>query len=129
MKKAKRVLIISLSVITLLAVLAMTFAYTANFSEGERSGKIMKISKKGVFFKTYEGELDVGGITSGKAGLGSTWEFSLEANDTELYKKISDAMHTAPRVKLYYQEKFFKFPWRGDTKYFVKRIEVLDNEP
>ena len=49
----------------LVAGVAGYYLYTANYSEGSRSGRLIKISKKGVLFKTWEGQLDVGGISGG----------------------------------------------------------------
>jgi hypothetical protein len=37
-----------------------TFLYYATYSEGVRSGELIKISSKGMIFKTYEGELSQG---------------------------------------------------------------------
>jgi hypothetical protein len=103
-------------------------AYNASFSEGSRTGKIMKLSKKGIVFKTYEGQLDVGGIQRSADGYaaGSVWEFSVEDNRTDVIQAIEKAMDENKRVKVHYEEKFFKFSWRGDTKNFATKIEVLN---
>ena len=31
------------------------------------------------------------------------------------------------RVKLHYDEKYLQLFWRGDTKYFVQEVEILDD--
>jgi hypothetical protein len=38
------------------------FMFFANYSEGVRSGVLMKISKKAYVFKTHEGQLNIGGF-------------------------------------------------------------------
>lgn len=37
------------------------------YSEGTRAGQLIKFSEKGVVFKTYEGELNMGGLGTGEA--------------------------------------------------------------
>ena len=54
--------------IALLVVLFVCFALFANYSAGIRAGVPVKFSKKGVLFKTYEGELNVGGLTNSAEG-------------------------------------------------------------
>ena len=35
------------------------------------------------------------------------------------------ALKTGERVTLHYSEKFFQFPWNGDTKYFINNVEFI----
>ncbi|MCR9140631.1 MAG: 6-phosphogluconate dehydrogenase [bacterium] len=102
------------------------FVYTANYSEGSRSGRLIKISKKGVIFKTWEGQLDVGGISGGgpTGEITSLWEFTVPANETGVLEKLD--RHSGKKVKIYYAEKYFQLFWRGDTKYFASRVEALE---
>lgn len=98
----------------------------ANFSEGYRTGVPIKVSKKGVLFKTWEGELNVGGLASSPEGaIPSTWEFSIMAKENEVRTNIEEAIDNGKRVKLYYREKYIALFWKGDTKYFVYRVEIL----
>lgn len=110
----------------LVTILAGWFLYAANYSEGTRSGRLIKISKKGVVFKTYEGQLDVGGISSSgpTGGLTSLWEFSVPAGDQELLDQLEQL--SGRKIKIHYEEKYYQFFWRGDTKYFATRAEPDD---
>lgn len=86
-------------------------------SEGSRTGTLFKISKKGVLFKTYEGQLHLAGsvmITSQ-----STWDFS--AKNAAVYEELQK--YEGKSVKCYYREKVDAFPWQGDTDYIVYRVE------
>lgn len=105
--------------------LASWFVYSANYSEGSRSGRLIKISKKGVIFKTWEGELDVGGISSGgpTGEITSLWEFTVPGESAELLDNLDQ--FSGRKIKIYYEEKYFQFFWRGDTKYFANRVEAL----
>ncbi len=103
------------------AVLVVLFALYGNFSGGERVGKIIKISKKGYVFKTWEGQLNTGEIQRG------LWEFSVKSSDKEVLEDLSNAMKSGNRVSLHYDEKYVKVPFLGETKNFITRVEVLED--
>jgi hypothetical protein len=114
----------ALIVIIGLAILA--FLLFSHKSEGYRVGVPMKISKKGVVFKTYEGEMNLGGLTSSAQGaIPTTWEYTVRHSADSVLAKIDNAIVRGERVKLYYREKFVTFPWWGDTKYFVFDVEPV----
>jgi hypothetical protein len=124
---------IAFLVLILLAILAVA-AYFAfgSYSEGFRAGTVIKLSNKGVAFKTYEGQLNLGMVLSeGNAGVTSTevsniWEFSVLKSDTAVLRQLEQAMLNGHRAKLHYEEKYMKLPWRGDTRYLVNGVESLD---
>ncbi len=120
MKKAKSILLKVVLVIVAFALIFAGFRYFANYSNGTRSGVVMKISKKGVAFKTLEGQLDVGTIND-------PWHFSvMESEDSELAQTLKEVERTGERVQLQYVEKYIQVPWRGDTKYFVTSVKRLE---
>lgn len=110
----------------LLLVLIGAFYYisTGYFSSGERAGTLSKLSERGYVFKTFEGVLNEGGY-SGETGTLQPryWDFS--AKEDSVVTKLRKALNTGERVTLHYQEKFVKFPWNGDTKYFVIDVVFL----
>ena len=110
--------IIGLSIATF--VLVVLFAIYGNVSEGERIGKIIKLSKKGYVIKTHEGQLNTGEIAEG------LWNFSVKKSDKDVLKDLSNAMKSGSRVSLYYDQKFVTIPFFGDTKYFITKVEVLE---
>lgn len=113
--------------IVVVAVASVLFMMYANYSTGVRAGVPTKFSRKGVIFKTYEGELNVGGVTNSPEGaIPTTWDFSVRRSDVEVQQKLERAMSESRRVKLHYDEKYVQLPWRGDTKYFVFQVDVLD---
>jgi len=113
-------------------IIALVGAYLlfGNYSVGTRSGILVKISHKGYVFKTYEGELNLGGynadgsISNYVAGI---WRFSVTPHDQQLVEALH-ALQGYP-VKLYYREKYFRLPWRGDTKYIVYQVEKVGEKP
>lgn len=94
------------------------------YSDGTRAGDLIKISRKGVVFKTYEGQLNLGGFQSDSSdGLsGNIWAFSV-TND-EIYQKLQQ--YEGKRVKLHYKQRYRSFAWQGKTEYFVDGVTPVD---
>jgi hypothetical protein len=109
-------------------VLVIGFVLFANYSSGVRAGVPVKFSKKGVIFKTYEGELNVGGLTNtGDGAIPTTWTYSVRRSEDEVREALESAMSNHKRVKLLYDEKYVQLFWRGDTKYFVREVQILED--
>lgn len=126
-QKAKRFLLTTLLVLLVLALGAGSFAYFGNYSTGTRAGVVMKLSEKGYVFKTHEGQLDVGGLEASKDGkMTSVFYFSVDEDQKQILEMLQEVSLRKERVTLHYDEKFFIFPWRGDTKYFVTKIDRLE---
>ncbi|MDZ7605960.1 MAG: hypothetical protein U5K79_10335 [Cyclobacteriaceae bacterium] len=125
MKFLKTLFIIAI----ILGGLVLSFLIFANYSSGFRAGVPTKISKKGVIFKTYEGTLNIGGLTNSPEGaIPTTWDFTVKSSADSVLQKINQAILQSKRVKLLYQEKYVKFVWFGDTKYYVYDVEILDGD-
>jgi hypothetical protein len=108
-------------------ILVIMFSLFANYSAGKRAGEIIKISKKGYVFKTYEGQLNTGGF--GEVGgdiTSSIWHFSVKRDNNEVLEALDSAIDYGYRVKLYYDEKYVKIFFLGDTKYFVTKVEFVN---
>ena len=115
-------------VILLLAIVVFLFLNLANYSSGFRAGVPTKMSKKGVIIKTYEGTMNIGGLTNTSEGtIPTTWDFTVRKSADSVVTKIDKAILEGHRVKLMYEEKYVKFFWLGDTKYFVFDVEVLED--
>ena len=115
MKKVFAIIIISI-----LALFSVwyAFVYFVTYSEGTRSGELIKFSNKGVVFKTWEGE-----ISQGISGA-QIFSFSVEDKNAQLIKKL-EALQ-GRYVKVGYKERYAKITWLGDTKYFI--TEVTEDE-
>lgn len=114
--------------IILLLILGVLYYLTAGYySTGERAGTISKLSERGYVFKTYEGMLNEGGY-SGETGTLTPRYFEFSCKTDSTIAKLQRGLKTGERVTLKYSEKFFQFPWNGDTKYFINDVEFL-NEP
>ena len=112
-------------IIILVLLLGILYYLTAGYySSGERAGTVSKLSERGYVFKTLEGVLNEGGY-SGETGTLTPryWDFSCKLDSVKT--KLQTAVKTGERVTLKYREKFFRFPWNGETKYFIIDVEFL----
>ena len=130
MKKVKRTFLYILIFVLVIGLGGGSFAVFGTYSSGSRAGVIVKYSTKGLFFKTNEGELNVGGISKGEAGdiMPTIWNFSVYRGDQDIDKAIQEAVLGGHRVRLHYEEKYFQFDWRGDTKYFITMVEKVPED-
>ncbi|MBI4451335.1 hypothetical protein HY642_05145 [Candidatus Woesearchaeota archaeon] len=100
------------------------------YSRGERVGVINKLSEKGAFWKTQEGELALEGIVSSGDGSGANiWQFSIDSQrrngekSEELVKQLQQYMREGTRVRIEYVEPVKTWPWRSETDYLVQKVE------
>ena len=98
------------------------FKYFYTYSEGYRAGLLQKFSNKGVFFKTYEGELILSSVasTSNVAIASEKFHFSVLKRDVNLKYDTLQGRN----VIVHYIEKKGAVPWRGDSRYLVDSIAV-----
>ena len=91
------------------------FLYYAHYSEGIRAGELVKFSKKGMFIKTWEGQISQGVSES------LQFEFSVEDNQDQVKHDLMNLQ--GKYLKLHYFERYKTLFWLGDSKYFVTKVE------
>ncbi|MBT1709501.1 hypothetical protein KK062_14765 [Fulvivirgaceae bacterium PWU5] len=123
-KKIFRIVLIAALVV---GVAVFSFYYWGTYEEGVMAGKILRVSEKGVMFKTYEGKinLETFGALRGASPIAESFDFSVEKGDQELIKQLQEVALSGERVNLYYIKRYARFSWRGDTPYFAVRVERL----
>ena len=104
-------LIKSIIVILLIVIGYFAFIYFVPYSEGVRAGELVKFSKKGVMFKTWEGEISQG------VSEAQIFKFSVEKGKSQVIEDLNK--YQGQFVKLSYVERYQSFFWLGDTKYFI----------
>ncbi|MCB0487296.1 MAG: hypothetical protein KDC99_02405 [Cyclobacteriaceae bacterium] len=121
MKIVKRILLIAL----ILGLAVLSFAYWGEYESGVMAGKVLRVTEKGILFKTHEGKisLDSFGALKGVSPVAETFDFSIESDQTEVLKNLQEVSLSGERVNLYFVKRYMRFPWRGDTKYFVTKVE------
>jgi hypothetical protein len=123
----RRVLTFGLASFVIVLAVGVWLSFFADYSEGFRVGQVIKLSHKGYVFKTWEGTLDQGYLApQADTGIATRiWDFSVDEADVGLRRDIDAAIAGNHRVKLYYREKLIQWSFRGDTKYFVHKIEPV----
>lgn len=124
----KKFLLPFLGIIIVFLIIFLVARYTYTYSEGNRAGRLIKFSKQGFMFKTYEGEMNLGGVsnaTNGSLMMNYMWDFSVTDEavaDTLLKLEGKD-------ISVHYKEKMAKLAWRGDTKYIVDKVVEVRSTP
>ncbi len=122
--KRKKRIVITL-VIAVLLFICYVFVSGFTYSDGTRTGVVVKVSKKGYLFKTYEGELNLGGFSQGDGTImqKNLWLFSIQKNNEDIYNQITQSQ--GKQVRLHYKEVYKHFFWQSETSYFIEKIEVV----
>jgi hypothetical protein len=117
-------IVIALAIVT--GLIIFSFKYWAVHDEGVRAGTVLRISKKGILFKTYEGQLNLqtfGALKGSPSPIMESFDFSVESSDEQVIKDLESVALSGERVNLRYIKRYSIFPWRGDTKYFITKVE------
>jgi hypothetical protein len=120
-KWVKRLLLILL----VLGLGILAFAYWGVYEKGTMAGKVLRITEKGMLFKTHEGKISLEsfGALKGVSPVAETFDFSVEDDKTEVIQQLQEVALSGERVNLHFVRRYIRFPWRGDTKYFVDKVE------
>jgi hypothetical protein len=118
-------------IILALFIAFLAFAYWGVYDEGVRAGNVVRISKKGVIFKTYEGQLNLQsfGAVKSNTPFVEMFDFSVEKSRSDVVRELEAVALTGDRVNLHYIKRYIGFPWRGETKYFITEVERLGERP
>ena len=95
--------------------------YYFTYSDGNRSGLLQKLSHKGTFFKTYEGELVLSSISSTTSVAIASEKFYFSVAIDSIAHKMEKL--EGKKVKLHYLQKNGLLPWRGESEYIVDAVE------
>lgn len=109
------------------AIAVFSFLYWATYETGVMAGKVIRISEKGILFKTHEGKLNLEtfGALRGTSPIAESFDFSVEGSETEVIAELQRVALSGERVNLYFKKRYMAFPWRGETKYFVNKVERI----
>ena len=114
-------LLLGIGVVVLLAAGYLWAVLNWAYSDGERSGVLQKLSRKGWLVKTWEGELAMTTV-SGVAPV--IWTFTVR--DKTAAAQVSAAL--GKRVVVHYTEhRGVPSSLFGDTQYFVDAVRLSDD--
>ena len=111
----RKILFYLILITTVISISYFTFIYYATYSEGVRSGELIKFSNKGYAFKTWEGE-----VSQGISGA-QIFKFSVLDSKKDVIQGLKDLQ--GQYVKVNYIERYRTFPWWGDSHYFIISVE------
>ena len=119
--------ILGLLIFVLVAMAPNCIGCKRDYSTGRRTGIIVKFSKKGLAFDSYEGTMHVGNATTAMGA--ATWDFSVEdsPSNTGLIQKLDAAQNSGVPVQIVYRQWWLKPAWIG-TAYEVQDIEPANKE-
>lgn len=95
--------------------------YYFTYSDGNRTGLLQKLSRKGTIFKTYEGEMVLSSIASTNNVALASEKFYFSVAIDSVAKKLQQ--YEGKNVKVHYLQKNGTLAWRGDTEYIVDEVE------
>ena len=110
----RKILVYGILAIVLATSAYIAALYYATFSDGTRSGELIKFSHKGYIFKTWEGELSQGLSGSQK------FAFSVMDNQPEVIEQMK--ANQGKFVKIEYIERYGTFSWWGETNYYITKV-------
>jgi len=114
--------VLAVAVLVVIAGYALVIMFWS-YSSGERAGWVQKFSNKGWLCKTWEGEMAMVSMP------GSTSEkFFFTVWDEDIAAQMNKVM--GKRVSLHYEEKVgIPSSCFGETRYYVTRVNVVDEIP
>lgn len=110
----------------LLAVSAVCLALSGCWTTdtGQKTGLLVKISKEGFFWGTYEGELIRGGFDNGTGGNGRSFHFTLGQTKNHNVRQSLELMEINKPVVITYHCEAWVAPWRGENKCFLDKVKA-----
>lgn len=89
--------------------------YNPYVTEAKISGYITTVEKRGLIFKTFEGEMISESAVTDKTRF-YTKDFIFSVPDDSLARQIQNYEGTGKKVTLIYQKYYGSLPWRGATR-------------
>lgn len=114
-------------ILLVLGMATFSFMYWATYEEGVMAGKVVRVSEKGIIFKTFEGKLNLEtfGALKGASPIAETFDFSVEGQESAVITELQQVSLSGERVNLYFKKRYMRFPWRGETNTFVTKVERI----
>jgi prepilin-type N-terminal cleavage/methylation domain-containing protein len=113
-------LMIVLSIAFILLAIALTnigfIPVMPNYSQGSRVGVVNKLSERGIFFKSWEGEMMMALPTNSTNAIGAQ-QFSFNV-EPKIVNRILEAMNSGKRIEVKYRQWLLK-PISIESQYVV----------
>ncbi len=123
-KKPLRKFLLITTLVLIISFWLYYFICGLSYSDGTRSGILTKVSKKGYIFKTYEGELNIGGINQGDGTIMPNTVFKFSVYDEKTYKKLDSLQ--GRKIVVTYNQVIKNFFWQGESDYFIHDVRTMN---
>ncbi len=120
-------------IITLLLSISLTSCWE-NYSTGDRVGLVTEFSETGAFWKSWDGQLNLTQTGMNSSGV-EPFDFSFDndlTNQEEMIELVQSALEEGWKIKISFHQVYGLkniLRNRGESNYFVTKIEVLDTIP
>ena len=126
-------ILLSFLIVSVLIITGLYQGYQIIFSnvinsKGERSGLILMLMQRGLFFKTLEGEAV---LFQPNGGTSYIWQFSVnntDPNKEQIIKTLYQAFDEKSNVKMQYEEVLGHAPWKSESNNLLRAITINHNE-
>lgn len=109
--------------IVVLAIVIYFRYYSPFVDESVETGHIMKVERRGLIFKTYEGEM-ISSEALKNTDVVYQRDFTFSFANDSLGKEAMRIQTTGDHVTLHYKSYSGVLPWRGASKNIVTAIDV-----
>jgi prepilin-type N-terminal cleavage/methylation domain-containing protein len=107
-------LLIGIAIILIIAALLAPVGCNTSPGSGEKVGQIVKVSKQGMVWKTWEAQLIRGGITDGSGAFGTVpFDFTIEDDATA--QRVIKYMQDQTEVVIEYKMEGVYLPVRTES--------------
>jgi hypothetical protein len=104
--------------VVLAAVIVPFLDIMPDYSYGQRAGRVVKLSQKGIIWRTWEASLQVGSGANQE-----TWSFSIL--DTRFVELLETALLDGSQVVVSYQQAVHRSVTKAKTSYAITRLELV----
>jgi hypothetical protein len=123
-RKTRRFMFWLATLFLILTAALIYWKYFFTYSEGYRAGLLQKFSHKGNFVKTYEGEMILSSVISSNDIALASEKFFFSVTNKTLAAHLDTIQ--GQKVLVHYRQKNGVLFWRGDTKYHVDSVKIID---
>lgn len=97
-----------------------------HYSDGDRTGVVVKISKKGLVWKTWEGQMNLGSMSTDGNGVAVPSTFLFSVRDDAVVKQIKAAAKDGKRITLHYDQPLVQAFSAGESGYMITRTDYTN---
>lgn len=113
--------------IGVLAVVLAVACYIRYFNpyvvDSKLTGYITNVEKRGIIFKTYEGEMITESSLTDTTRVYSR-DFSFSVDDKQLAAELQNCQGTGRQVSITYKKYYGVVPWRGASRNIVTAVNI-----